>query len=316
MIDADVEIGQDTRDRAVHQPARATTRIGAGLDDRAARDGDRHTDRRRGDGRPLLREGAPTSATASASDRSHTCAPAPSCARARRPARSSRSRTPTSAPARRSRICPTSATPTSASSRTSAPGTITANYDGYRKHRTTIGSRVKVSVDTTLRRAGDRRRRRLHGAGSVISKDVPAGALGVARARQQNIEGYAERRKQREAASSEEASREAIRERRHVTSRRTLAGRMSVLQTRPVPPTDLRVEYDKRLMLVSGPRQPGAGGEDRRQARRRARRRDAQDVRQRRGLLPLRGVGARGRRVHRAADLRESPPPASAPTTR
>ena len=32
------------------------------------------------------------------------------------------------------------------------------------------------------------------GAGSVITKDVPAGALGIARGRQQNIEGYAERR--------------------------------------------------------------------------------------------------------------------------
>jgi len=39
-------------------------------------------------------------------------------------------------------------------------------------------------------------------------------------------------------------------------SRRTLAGRMSILQTRPVPPTDLRLEYDKRLMLVSGRANP------------------------------------------------------------
>jgi bifunctional UDP-N-acetylglucosamine pyrophosphorylase / glucosamine-1-phosphate N-acetyltransferase len=38
----------------------------------------------------------------------------------------------------------------------------------------------------------------------VISKDVPPGALGVARSHQQNIEGYAERRKQREAAASQD----------------------------------------------------------------------------------------------------------------
>ena len=38
------------------------------------------------------------------------------------------------------------------------------------------------------------------GAGSVITHDVPPGALGVARARQRNIEGYAERRKERDAA--------------------------------------------------------------------------------------------------------------------
>jgi bifunctional UDP-N-acetylglucosamine pyrophosphorylase/glucosamine-1-phosphate N-acetyltransferase len=36
------------------------------------------------------------------------------------------------------------------------------------------------------------------GAGSVITGDVPPDALGVARARQRNIEGYVERRKQRE----------------------------------------------------------------------------------------------------------------------
>ena len=78
-------------------------------------------------------------------------------------------------------------------------GTITANYDGYRKHRTTIGSKVKLSVDTALIapvRIGDEA---YTAAGSVISQDVPDGALGVARSRQENIEGYAERRKQREA---------------------------------------------------------------------------------------------------------------------
>jgi len=36
-------------------------------------------------------------------------------------------------------------------------------------------------------------------AGSVITKDVPPGALGVARARQTNVEGYAERRAERDA---------------------------------------------------------------------------------------------------------------------
>ncbi len=41
-------------------------------------------------------------------------------------------------------------------------------------------------------------------AGSVISKDVPDGALGVARSHQHNIEGYAERRKQREAAAADD----------------------------------------------------------------------------------------------------------------
>ena len=77
--------------------------------------------------------------------------------------------------------------------------TITANYDGARKHRTTIGSGVKTSVDTTLVAPVDVGDEAYTAAGSVITKDVPPGALGVARARQENIEGYTERRKERDA---------------------------------------------------------------------------------------------------------------------
>jgi len=76
-------------------------------------------------------------------------------------------------------------------------GNITANYDGRAKHRTTIGSRVRTSVDTAFVApvvVGDDA---YTGAGSVIVEDVPPGALGIARARQENVEGYAERRKQR-----------------------------------------------------------------------------------------------------------------------
>jgi bifunctional UDP-N-acetylglucosamine pyrophosphorylase/glucosamine-1-phosphate N-acetyltransferase len=78
-------------------------------------------------------------------------------------------------------------------------GTITANYDGYRKHRTTIGSRVKVSVDTAFIAPVSVGDDAFTAAGSVISKDVPAGALAVARARQSNIEGYSDRRRVRES---------------------------------------------------------------------------------------------------------------------
>ena len=50
------------------------------------------------------------------------------------------------------------------------------------------------------RRAGDGRRRRVHRRRArAITEDVPPGALGIARERQTNIEGYAERRKKREA---------------------------------------------------------------------------------------------------------------------
>jgi bifunctional UDP-N-acetylglucosamine pyrophosphorylase / glucosamine-1-phosphate N-acetyltransferase len=73
--------------------------------------------------------------------------------------------------------------------------TITANYDSKskRKHRTTIGDRVKTSVDTTFVAPVTVGDDAYTGAGSVITKDIPPGALGIARERQLNIEGYAER---------------------------------------------------------------------------------------------------------------------------
>jgi bifunctional UDP-N-acetylglucosamine pyrophosphorylase/glucosamine-1-phosphate N-acetyltransferase len=70
--------------------------------------------------------------------------------------------------------------------------TITSNYDGYHKHRTTIGAGVRTGVDTTFVAPVTIGDDVFTGAGSVITKDVPAGALGIARARQKNLEGYAE----------------------------------------------------------------------------------------------------------------------------
>ena len=84
--------------------------------------------------------------------------------------------------------------------------TITANYDGHRKHRTTIGDRVKTSVDTTLVAPVTLGDDVYTAAGSVITTDVPEGALGVARSRQTNVEGYAQRRAERAAAEHEERS--------------------------------------------------------------------------------------------------------------
>jgi bifunctional UDP-N-acetylglucosamine pyrophosphorylase / glucosamine-1-phosphate N-acetyltransferase len=72
---------------------------------------------------------------------------------------------------------------------------ITANYDGSRKHRTKIGANVRTSVDTAFVAPVEVGDGAFTGAGSVITKDVPPGALGIARARQSNIEGYADRRK-------------------------------------------------------------------------------------------------------------------------
>jgi bifunctional UDP-N-acetylglucosamine pyrophosphorylase / glucosamine-1-phosphate N-acetyltransferase len=58
-------------------------------------------------------------------------------------------------------------------------GTITANFDGRRKHRTTIGERVFLGVDTMLRApitVGDDAKT---GAGAVVTRDVPPGKLAV-----------------------------------------------------------------------------------------------------------------------------------------
>jgi bifunctional UDP-N-acetylglucosamine pyrophosphorylase/glucosamine-1-phosphate N-acetyltransferase len=72
-------------------------------------------------------------------------------------------------------------------------GNITANYDGFRKHRTTIGAGVKTGSDCVFVapvRIGDRA---MTAAGSIITHDVPAGALGIARARQENREDFTKR---------------------------------------------------------------------------------------------------------------------------
>ena len=88
--------------------------------------------------------------------------------------------------------------------------TITANYDGYRKNRTTIGSRVKTSVDTTLVAPVTVGDDAFTAAGSVIGQDVPPGALagspGVSRSQQRNVEGYSERRRRREEAKSDDTA--------------------------------------------------------------------------------------------------------------
>jgi len=73
--------------------------------------------------------------------------------------------------------------------------TITANYDGSNKHRTTIGDRVHTSVDTTLIAPVTLGDDAFTAANSAITKNVPPGALGVARERQTNIEGYADRKR-------------------------------------------------------------------------------------------------------------------------
>ena len=69
-------------------------------------------------------------------------------------------------------------------------GTITVNYDGKIKHRTTIGDHAFVGCNSNLVAPVTVGDYAYVGAGSTITKDVPAKSLSVARARQRNIEGW------------------------------------------------------------------------------------------------------------------------------
>ena len=74
-------------------------------------------------------------------------------------------------------------------------GTVTCNYDGVSKHRTEIGAGAFIGSDTMLVAPVTVGRGATTGAGSVITRDVPDGALAVERAEQRVVEGWAERRR-------------------------------------------------------------------------------------------------------------------------
>ncbi len=74
-------------------------------------------------------------------------------------------------------------------------GTITCNYDGVNKHRTVIEDGAFIGSDSQLVAPVTVGKGAYVGAGSSIVTDVPAGALGIARGRQNNVEGWVKRRK-------------------------------------------------------------------------------------------------------------------------
>jgi bifunctional UDP-N-acetylglucosamine pyrophosphorylase/glucosamine-1-phosphate N-acetyltransferase len=74
-------------------------------------------------------------------------------------------------------------------------GAITANYDGNEKQRTTIGRDVHTSSHNVFVAPVTIGDGAWTGAGSVITNDIPPDALGVARAKQTNIEGYGRRKR-------------------------------------------------------------------------------------------------------------------------
>ncbi|RRV09049.1 UDP-N-acetylglucosamine diphosphorylase/glucosamine-1-phosphate N-acetyltransferase [Pseudomonas sp. v388] len=69
-------------------------------------------------------------------------------------------------------------------------GTITCNYDGANKHQTTLGEDVFIGSNNSLVAPVDISSGATTAAGSTITQNVPAEQLGVARARQRNIEGW------------------------------------------------------------------------------------------------------------------------------
>jgi bifunctional UDP-N-acetylglucosamine pyrophosphorylase / glucosamine-1-phosphate N-acetyltransferase len=76
-------------------------------------------------------------------------------------------------------------------------GTITCNYDGVNKHRTVVEDGAFIGSDSQLIAPVTVGKGAYVGAGSSITENVPAGALGIARGRQNNVDGWAERRKGR-----------------------------------------------------------------------------------------------------------------------
>jgi bifunctional UDP-N-acetylglucosamine pyrophosphorylase/glucosamine-1-phosphate N-acetyltransferase len=73
-------------------------------------------------------------------------------------------------------------------------GTVTVNYDGWDKHRTTIEDEVLIGSDTMLVAPVRVGKRAMTGAGSVITKKVPPGALAIERSDQRVIEGFRQRK--------------------------------------------------------------------------------------------------------------------------
>jgi bifunctional UDP-N-acetylglucosamine pyrophosphorylase/glucosamine-1-phosphate N-acetyltransferase len=80
--------------------------------------------------------------------------------------------------------------------------TVVVNYDGIAKHRTVIGDHVRIGSDSMLVAPVTIGDGAYTAAGSVITDDVPPGAMAVARARQRNVEGWVARRRSGSAAAA------------------------------------------------------------------------------------------------------------------
>jgi bifunctional UDP-N-acetylglucosamine pyrophosphorylase/glucosamine-1-phosphate N-acetyltransferase len=87
-------------------------------------------------------------------------------------------------------------------------GSITCNYDGWQKHRTIIGDGAFIGSDTMLVAPVTIGEGAVTGAGSAISKDVPAGSLAIERTEQRTVAGWADRRRAARGGSDAKGSAE------------------------------------------------------------------------------------------------------------
>ena len=90
--------------------------------------------------------------------------------------------------------------------------TIFVNYDGVEKHQTVVGDEVRIGSDTMLVAPVTIGDGAYTAAGSIITEDVPAGSIGVARAKQRNVLGWV-LRKRAGSSSAEAATRAGATER-------------------------------------------------------------------------------------------------------
>jgi bifunctional UDP-N-acetylglucosamine pyrophosphorylase/glucosamine-1-phosphate N-acetyltransferase len=89
-------------------------------------------------------------------------------------------------------------------------GSVVVNYDGYEKHRTVVGDEAFVGCNVNLLSPVEIEPKAFLAAGSTISQRVPTDALGVARARQRNIEGWVARKEGRAAPRSRSGAGSAV----------------------------------------------------------------------------------------------------------
>jgi bifunctional UDP-N-acetylglucosamine pyrophosphorylase/glucosamine-1-phosphate N-acetyltransferase len=78
-------------------------------------------------------------------------------------------------------------------------GTITCNYDGVSKNRTTIEAGAFIGSDSQLVAPVTVGRDAYVGAGTTVTRDVPRGALALSRVKQVNVEGWADRMREARA---------------------------------------------------------------------------------------------------------------------